>query len=426
MLQRLRSSLCRVLAGASPFRPAVRVTRSSSSGLAGFAVRHALPRTLSFVMACLPRATAALARQDCSNGCSAPFAADRGSEVAETFRAKDLIITPATVLKEKPDPDTLVFGASFTDHMLIVEWSSASGWEKPHIKPFENLSIHPAASVLHYAVELFEGLKAFRGVDNKIRLFRPDLNMRRMCRSAVRTTLPPSLGVKKPSKALLFVVLSPVGPYFSSGTFKPVSLWANPKYVRAWEGGTGDCKMGGNYGASLLAQCEAMENGCQQVLWLYGQDNQITEVGTMNLFLYWINEDGEEELATPPLDGIILPGVTRQSIIELAQQWGEFKVCERYLTMDDLTTALEGNRVKEMFGSGTACVVCPVSDILYKGQMLHIPTMENGPKLASRLLGKLTDIQEIANAKCHLHHVVIANAKCHLYRVVIVNAKCHL
>lgn len=113
----------------------------------------------------------------------------------------------------------------------------------------------------------------------------------------------------------------------------------------------------------------------------------------MNLFLYWINEDGEEELATPPLDGIILPGVTRQSILELAQQWGEFKVCERHLTMDDLATALEGNRVKEMFGSGTACVVCPVSDILYKGQMLHIPTMENGPKLASRILGKLTDIQ---------------------------------
>uniref|UniRef100_A0A8C6HB57 Branched-chain-amino-acid aminotransferase n=1 Tax=Mus spicilegus TaxID=10103 RepID=A0A8C6HB57_MUSSI len=440
MLHRLRSSLRRVLAGGSPIVPLSPATPNCSPGLSGPAVRHesplchVFPRSRSFVMACLPRATATLARQDCSNGCSAPFAGERGSEeVAETFRAKDLIITQATVLKEKPDPDSLVFGATFTDHMLTVEWSSASGWEKPHIKPFGNLPIHPAASVLHYAVELFEGLKAFRGVDNKIRLFRPDLNMDRMCRSAVRTTLPmfdkeellkcilqllqidqewvpystsaslyirptfigtePSLGVKKPSKALLFVILSPVGPYFSSGSFTPVSLWANPKYIRAWKGGTGDCKMGGNYGASLLAQCEAVENGCQQVLWLYGKDNQITEVGTMNLFLYWINEDGEEELATPPLDGIILPGVTRQSILELAQQWGEFKVCERHLTMDDLATALEGNRVKEMFGSGTACVVSPVSDILYKGQMLHIPTMENGPKLASRILGKLTDIQ---------------------------------
>lgn len=151
--------------------------------------------------------------------------------------------------------------------------------------------------------------------------------------------------------------------------------------------------MGGNYGSSLFAQCEAMDSGCQQVLWLYGEDNQITEVGTMNLFLYWINEDGEEELATPPLDGIILPGVTRQSILDLAHKWGEFKVSERYLTMDDLTTALEGNRVREMFGSGTACVVCPVSDILYKGETIHIPTMENGPKLAGRILDKLTDIQ---------------------------------
>lgn len=350
-----------------------------------------------------------------------------------TFKAKDLIITPATILKEKPDPNALVFGTVFTDHMLTVEWSSEFGWDKPRIKPLQNLSLHPGSSALHYAVELFEGLKAFRGVDNKIRLFRPDLNMDRMHRSALRATLPvfdkeellecikqlvkldqewvpystsaslyirptfigtePSLGVKKPTKALLFVILSPVGPYFSSGTFKPVSLWANPKYVRAWKGGTGDCKMGGNYGSSLFAQCEAMDSGCQQVLWLYGEDNQITEVGTMNLFLYWINEDGEEELATPPLDGIILPGVTRQSILDLAHKWGEFKVSERYLTMDDLTTALEGNRVREMFGSGTACVVCPVSDILYKGETIHIPTMENGPKLAGRILDKLTDIQ---------------------------------
>ncbi|KAM5263637.1 branched-chain-amino-acid aminotransferase, cytosolic [Ctenodactylus gundi] len=317
--------------------------------------------------------------------------------------------------------------------MLTVEWSSESGWEKPHIKPFQNLSLHPGVSALHYAVELFEGLKAFRGVDNKIRLFRPNLNMDRMYQSALRATLPvfdkeelleciqqlvqldgewvpystsaslyirptfigtePSLGVKKPTKALLYVILSPVGPYFSGGTFKPVSLWANPKYVRAWCGGTGDCKMGGNYGSSLFAQCEAAENGCHQVLWLYGEDHQITEVGTMNLFLYWINEDGEEELATPPLDGIILPGVTRRSILDLTQEWGEFKVSERYLTMGALVAALEGGRVKEMFGSGTACVVCPVSDILYKDEMLHIPTMENGPKLASRILDKLTDIQ---------------------------------
>ncbi|XP_034502437.1 branched-chain-amino-acid aminotransferase, cytosolic isoform X2 [Ailuropoda melanoleuca] len=378
----------------------------------------AAPRSGSLPMASPTRAAAALARQDCNNGCSPECTGEAGSkEVVGTFKAKDLIITPATILKEKPDPSTLVFGTVFTDHMLTVEWSSEFGWEKPRIRPLQNLSLHPGSSALHYAVELFEGLKAFRGVDNKIRLFRPNLNMDRMHQSAVRATLPvfdkeellecikqlvkldqewvpystsaslyirptfigtePSLGVKKPTKALLFVILSPVGPYFSSGTFKPVSLWANPK----------------NYGSSLFAQCEAADHGCQQVLWLYGEDDQITEVGTMNLFLYWINEDGEEELATPPLDGIILPGVTRRSILDLAHKWGEFKVSERYLTMDDLTTALEGNRVREMFGSGTACVVCPVSDILYKGETVHIPTMENGPKLASRILDKLTDIQ---------------------------------
>ncbi|XP_075408100.1 branched-chain-amino-acid aminotransferase, cytosolic isoform X2 [Tenrec ecaudatus] len=372
--------------------------------------------------------------EDCNHGFSAECPGESGSKgVAGTFKATDLIVTPASILKAKPDPDNLVFGTVFTDHMLTVEWSAEFGWEKPQIKPLQNLSLHPSASVFHYALELFEGLKAFRGVDNKIRLFRPNLNMDRMYRSALRATLPvfdkeellkciqqlvnldqewvpystsaslyirptfigtePSLGVKKPTKALLFVILSPVGPYFSSGTFNPVSLMANPKYVRAWKGGTGDCKMGGNYGSSILAQCEAMENGCQQVLWLYGDDNQITEVGTMNLFLYWINEDGEEELATPPLDGIILPGVTRQSILDLAHKWGEFKVSERYLTMDDLTTAIAANRVREMFGSGTACVVCPVSDVLYKGENIHIPTMENGATLASRILEKLTSIQ---------------------------------
>ncbi|XP_007966124.3 branched-chain-amino-acid aminotransferase, cytosolic isoform X4 [Chlorocebus sabaeus] len=354
-------------AGAWPHRPLSRpAARSVPPPFS------AAPRPRSLPMASPLRSAAALARQDCSNGCSAEASIREGT---------------------------------------------GEGGSKEVVGTFK----------------LFEGLKAFRGVDNKIRLFRPNLNMNRMYRSAVRATLPvfdkeelleciqqlvkldqewvpystsaslyirptfigtePSLGVKKPTKALLFVLLSPVGPYFSSGTFNPVSLWADPKYVRAWEGGTGDCKMGGNYGSSLFAQCEAVDNGCQQVLWLYGKDHQITEVGTMNLFLYWINEDGEEELATPPLDGIILPGVTRQCILDLAHQWSEFKVSERYLTMDDLTTALEGNRVREMFGSGTACVVCPVSDILYKGETIHIPTMENGAKLASRILSKLTDIQ---------------------------------
>ncbi|XP_059361231.1 branched-chain-amino-acid aminotransferase, cytosolic-like [Carassius carassius] len=351
---------------------------------------------------------------------------------APSFKAAYTVIQLAQTQKPKPDPTGLVFGTVFTDHMLTIEWILEEGWQKPHIQPFGNLSIHPGCSALHYSVQLFEGLKAYRGPDNKVRLFRPLINMKRMLKSAHRACLPsfdgeellecirklvevdqdwvphsdsaslyirptflgtePTLGVKKPSKALLFVILSPVGSYFSTGA-KPVSLWADSKYIRAWRGGTGDCKMGGNYGASIYAQYEAVNYGCQQVLWLYGDDQQITEVGTMNLFLFWINENEEEELATPPLDGIILPGVTRQSILELACKWGEFKVSERYLTMADLRQALEENRVREMFGSGTACVVSPVGRILYKGENLHIPCEGVFPPLASRLLKELTDIQ---------------------------------
>ncbi|XP_057180640.1 branched-chain-amino-acid aminotransferase, cytosolic isoform X2 [Triplophysa rosa] len=357
---------------------------------------------------------------------------NRVADNVSSFKAADTVIQLADTHKPKPDLNDLVFGTVFTDHMLTIEWSLKDGWQKPHIQPFGNLSVHPACSCLHYAVQLFEGMKAYRGPDNEVRLFRPMLNMKRMLNSAQRSCLPsfddvellecirklveldqdwvpqsdsaslyirptflgtePSLGVKKPSRALLFVILSPVGSYFSTGV-KPVSLWADSKYIRAWKGGTGDCKMGGNYGASIYAQYEAVGYGCQQVLWLYGDDHQVTEAGTMNVFLHWINENGEDELATPPLDGIILPGVTRQSILELAREWGEFNVSERYLTMADLRRALEESRVKEMFGSGTACIVSPVGRILYQGENLHIPCKENVPPLAFRLMKELTDIQ---------------------------------
>ncbi|XP_069056805.1 branched-chain-amino-acid aminotransferase, cytosolic-like isoform X2 [Pleurodeles waltl] len=334
---------------------------------------------------------------------------------------------------QKPDPGKLVFGKTFTDHMLAIEWSNEKGWEKPCIKPFQNLSLHPATSALHYSLEIFEGMKAFRGIDKKVRIFRPMLNMERMHRSAVRMTLPsfdkaellecirklievdqewvpysdtaslyirptfigmePSLGVMKSNYALLYVILGPVGPYFSTGSFSPVSLLADPRFVRAWMGGMGDYKAGGNYGPTIHVQNEAAKQGCQQVLWLYGDDHQITEVGTMNIFLYWINEHGEEELVTPPLNGVILPGVVRRSLLDMSLQWGEFKVSEKTFTMNDLIKGLEENRVKEVFGSGTACVVCPVNRILYKDKNYHIPTMENGPYLAKRFLKELTDIQ---------------------------------
>ncbi|KAB5541923.1 hypothetical protein PHYPO_G00085560 [Pangasianodon hypophthalmus] len=349
-----------------------------------------------------------------------------------SFKAADIVVQLCENRKPKPESENLPFGTVFTDHMLLIEWSREGGWEKPRIQPFGNLSLHPACAALHYGVQLFEGMKAYRGQDDRVRLFRPMLNMKRMLKSAHRACLPSfdaaellecirklvevdqdwvphsesaslyirpaflgtesKLGVMVSSHALLFVVLSPVGFYFSTGN-NSVSLWADSKYIRAWKGGTGDCKMGGNYGASIVAQCEAMKFGCQQVLWLYGDDHQITEVGTMNLFLYWINEEGEEELATPPLDGIILPGITRQSILELARKWGEFKVSERYLTMAELRLAVEQKRVREMFGSGTACVVSRVGRVLYQGENLQIPCGDESNSLVSRLLKELTDIQ---------------------------------
>ncbi|KAM8927743.1 branched-chain-amino-acid aminotransferase, cytosolic-like [Pelodytes ibericus] len=349
------------------------------------------------------------------------------------FKASDLQIELNKHPKEKPDVGSLVFGKTFTDHMLTIEWSNEKGWEKPQIKPFQNLSLHPATSSLHYSIELFEGMKGYRGEDNRVRLFRPMMNMERMHRTALRACLPsfdkaefleclrklievdqdwaphsntaslyirptfistePSLGVSKANHALLYVIVSPVGPYFPSGGFSPVSLLADPKYVRAWIGGVGNYKLGGNYGPTIYVQNEAAKEGCQQVLWLYGDDHQVTEAGTMNFFLHWINEQGENELLTPPLSGLILPGVTRQSLLELARQWGEFKVSERTITMPDLIKGLQENRVKEVFGAGTACVVCPVNRILYEGKSYHIPTMENGAAMAKRFNTSLTDIQ---------------------------------
>uniref|UniRef100_A0A8C1BMN6 Branched-chain-amino-acid aminotransferase n=1 Tax=Cyprinus carpio carpio TaxID=630221 RepID=A0A8C1BMN6_CYPCA len=349
------------------------------------------------------------------------------------YYAADLTIERNPVLKPKPEPSTLVFGKQFSDHMLTISWSAAGGWEAPQIKPFQNLSLHPASSALHYSIELFEGMKAFRGVDNRIRLFRPMLNMERMYRSTERSCLPlfdkdelikcinklveidqewvpystdaslyirptfigtePSLGVSRAGHALLFVIVGPVGPYFATGGFSPVSLLADPRYVRAWRGGVGEYKMGGNYGPTIAVQSEAARQKCQQVLWLYGENEEITEVGTMNLFIYWTTEKGEKELVTPPLDGIILPGVTRQSLLDLAREWGDFKVTERRVLMKELIDALDDGRILEVFGSGTACVVCPVGSLLYRGQTYQIPTMKNGPDLAKRFHKELTDIQ---------------------------------
>ncbi|XP_042556473.1 branched-chain-amino-acid aminotransferase, mitochondrial [Dipodomys spectabilis] len=353
---------------------------------------------------------------------------------SSNFKAADLQVLRTEEPQKKPSPsEPLAFGKTFTDHMLMVEWSGDQGWSQPRIQPFQNLLLHPACSALHYSLQIFEGMKAFKNQDQQVRLFRPWLNMDRMLRSAQRLCLPtfdkgellecirrlievdkdwvpeaagtslyvrpvlignqPSLGVGVASEALLYVILCPVSSYFPGDAMTPVSLLADPTYIRAWVGGVGDYKLGGNYGPTVLVQQEAQKKGCEQVLWLYGPDQQLTEVGTMNIFVYWTHEDGVLELLTPPLDSVILPGVVRQSLLDLARSWGEFRVVERKITMKELLRALEEGRVREVFGSGTACQVCPVHGILYEGQKLHIPTMENGPELALRFQKELRAIQ---------------------------------
>ena len=313
--------------------------------------------------------------------------------------------------------------------MLEIDWDQDQGWLAPQIKPMQNISIHPAASSLHYAIQCFEGMKCYVDDQGELRLFRPDLNMARLNRSMERLHMPnfdadafmdclkqllrvdkewvpagdgfslyirptgisthPFLGVGPSANARLFVILSPVGPYYPEG-FKPVSLKAETNYVRAWPGGTGDAKVGGNYGPTIQPQILAAEHGYSQVLWLFGEDQEVTEVGTMNMFVFWHTKDGRKELRTAPLDGTILPGVTRQSVLDLCRGWGEFDVVEERYTMPELAEAIDEGRVIEAFGCGTAAVVSPICNIGFDGKDYGIDAVGS---LTQRLWDSIIDIQ---------------------------------
>ncbi|XP_040578498.1 branched-chain-amino-acid aminotransferase, cytosolic isoform X2 [Lepeophtheirus salmonis] len=329
-------------------------------------------------------------------------------------------------LKSKPRLNQLSFGKIFTDHMLSVSWNHHTGWTSPLIKPLENLSIHPGSKVLHYAQEIFEGLKAFRGIDDKIRLFRPLHNMERMNLSAKRSKLPnfhgtellqcirrlleieqewvphfpgsslyirptligtePALGVNPSNEAKLYVLLCPVGPYFNS-VEEGVNLLADSRFTRSYPGGCGFAKMGCNYAPTLWTQSIASSHNCAQNLWLFGEDHEITEVGAMNIFIYLINrKTGLKELVTPSLEkGLILPGVVRRSIIELSQEIfkNEFVMSEKSINMNELLEALKEERLIEIFGAGTAATICPIKGIHYDGVMHKIP-FENPEKVSNR------------------------------------------
>lgn len=359
------------------------------------------------------------------------------SNTHQYFKSSDLSIQECKPNERKPKPEwsKLLFGKSFNDHMFEVHWNQDKGWGQPLICPVHNFSLHPSAKVFHYAQELFEGIKAFHGIDGKIRIFRPDMNMKRMRASAERISLPDfdanelieclkkliridaewvppygteaslyirptyigteaALGVTSSKDAILYIICSPVGPYFGNSAVKPISLLADPKFVRAWPGGVGDKKLGSNYAPTLVVQKLAEKLGFQQVLWLYGDDHQLTEVGTMNIFVFLINDKGEKELVTPPLkEGIILPGVTRLSLLELSKLWNEFKVTERHINMAEVKQLIKENRLLEMFGAGTACIVCPIGRIKYMNEDIIIPTLPEAQSLQMRLFNSLRDIQ---------------------------------
>ena len=318
--------------------------------------------------------------------------------------------------------------------MLEIDWDINIGWHSPIIKPYENLSISPAAVALHYGIKCFEGMKAYKDKKGKVRLFRPDMNMDRLNKSMVRLAMPsfnsdgliecikqllrideswvpqkdgyslylrptaigtsPALGVKASEQVKLFVICSPVGPYFKDG-FKPVKLYADSENVRAWPGGVGSAKVGGNYGPCIAPAENAAKLGCHQILWLFGEDHQITEVGAMNIFFVIKNKNGEIELTTAPLDrGDILHGVTRRSIIELAKEnLKDIKVTERWLTMNEVLDAEKDGRLLEAFGAGTAAIISPVNSIVYKNHEIKIPTGDNAGPTAIKIWKSLLDIQ---------------------------------
>lgn len=338
----------------------------------------------------------------------------------------DLKITKTKSPKALPDDSKLGFGQIFTDHMFNMDYSPEKAWHNPRIEPYGPLMLDPATMVFHYGQAIFEGLKAYRTSTGTIQLFRPEDNMARLNRSAQIVCIPevdaafalealkrliavekawvpripetslyirptivatdPYLGVRPSFTYRFFIILSPVGAYYPEG-FNPVKIWVTDEYVRAVRGGLGEAKTGANYAASLLGQEMAKKAGYTQVLWLDAVERRnVDEVGTMNIF-FVING----ELVTPPLGGSILPGITRDSVLKLARHWN-LPVSERNIAIDELIASHKNGRLREIFGSGTAAVISPVSQLAWKGRVLTVGDGGVGP-VARRLYDTLTNIQ---------------------------------
>ena len=335
-------------------------------------------------------------------------------------------VTLTKNFKEKPKGPDIPFGVFTTDHMFLMNYDRENGWHDPRIVPYAPFQMDPACMVLHYAQEIFEGMKAYRDAEGKIRLFRPEENFKRMNSSCERMSIPQidvdfcveavkqlvtlekdwvptapntslyirpfifatdiHVGVHASHTYQFCVILSPVGPYYATG-LAPVSIMIEEEDVRAVRGGTGFTKCGGNYAGSLRAGEKAEEKGFSQVLWLDGVERKyIEEVGSMNV-LFKIGG----KIVTPALNGSILPGITRKSCLQLLRDKG-FEVEERRLSVEELISAARDGSLEEAFGSGTAAVVSPIGTLFYKGETFTISGGGIGP-VAQDLYDTLTGIQ---------------------------------
>lgn len=338
-----------------------------------------------------------------------------------------MLIEKTTSPKQKPqDESKLSWGEIFTDHMFIMNYDDGKGWHNRRIVQYGPISLDPSAKIFHYGQEIFEGMKAYKTPDGKVVMFRPEENMKRMNTSCERMCMPvfdekealdaiaelikldeawiPTksgtslyirpfmigvdhrLSAKEAHQYLFIVILSPVGAYYPNG-LAPVNIYVEDKYVRAVKGGTGEAKCGGNYAASMRSQVEAEKDGYSQVLWLDGVYRKyVEEVGAMNVFFVI---DGK--VVTPELNGSILPGITRKSVIQVLKDWN-IPVEERKLSIDELAEAYKNGKFQEAFGAGTAAVISPVGKLKWGEMIMDINGGRIG-EISQRLYDEITGIQ---------------------------------
>ena len=339
---------------------------------------------------------------------------------------EQIIVNSRERTKKIEFPDALGFGKIFTDHIFEMDYTKDRGWYSPIIKPLENIAMHPGTMFIHYGQTVFEGLKAYKTKDDDVLLFRPDEHFKRLNRSARRICIPeidvnfmvnalkelvnlerdwiptgegeslyirpfvygssPFLGVNPASTYKLIILLSPVGAYYPEG-FKPIKILVQDDYVRAVRKGLGECKTPANYAASLLAAEKAMKQGYTQVLWLDGlKQKNIEEVGTMNIFI-----NMKDEIVTPKLNGSILPGITRKTVIQLLQEW-DMNIVERDISIDEVIDKYEAGDLLGVFGTGTAAVISSVGWMTYQDKKMVINGGKAG-ELALKLFKEITSIQ---------------------------------